>query len=110
MVVTGWRLGVDGFIELRDPATRQMLARWIGVQVKTTADGSYTSEDETGFSYLLKPKDLEYWRASNVPVIIGVGAAVRQLHLLEARWRRLADRTAPACVQQGGRQVRRFRC
>jgi hypothetical protein len=62
--------GVDGFIELRDPATRQMLARWIGVQVKTTADGSYTSEDETGFSYLLKPEDLEYWRASNIPVII----------------------------------------
>jgi hypothetical protein len=36
--------GVDGFIELRDPATRQMLAKWVGVQVKTTANGQYTSE------------------------------------------------------------------
>ena len=35
-----------------------MLAKWIGAQVKTTADGTYTSEDDASFSYLLKPEDL----------------------------------------------------
>lgn len=62
--------GVDGFIELRNPATRQMLAKWVGVQVKTTADGHYTSESEDSFTYLLKPEDLTYWKPSNIPVII----------------------------------------
>ena len=62
--------GIDGFIELRNPQTGEMLAKWIGAQVKTTADGSYTSEDETSFSYMLKPEDLDYWRQANIPVII----------------------------------------
>jgi len=47
--------GVDGLMELRDPRTGQTLAKWIGVQVKTTDAGSYSYEDTSGFEYLLEP-------------------------------------------------------
>ncbi|GAJ30310.1 DUF4365 domain-containing protein [Acidomonas methanolica] len=60
--------GIDGIAEVMDEG--RPLARMIAVQVKATAEGKYTSEDDTGFSYLLKPKDLDYWRGSNLPVII----------------------------------------
>ena len=33
--------GIDGTIELRNPVTGQTLAKWIGVQVKTTEKGEY---------------------------------------------------------------------
>lgn len=62
--------GIDGFLELRDPQTGQTLANWIGVQVKTTDTASYPYEDDNSFEYLVKPIDLEYWRGSNIPVII----------------------------------------
>jgi len=62
--------GVDGVMELRDPATQAMLGRWIGVQVKTTANAAYTREDGTSFEYLLDPADLAYWRQANIPLII----------------------------------------
>jgi hypothetical protein len=60
--------GIDGIAEVMDDG--RPLARMIAVQVKATESGSYTSEDDKGFSYLLKPKDLNYWRGSNLPVII----------------------------------------
>lgn len=62
--------GIDGTIEFRDPATRKMLGKTVAVQVKTTAGGKYSREDDTGFEYLLKTADLEYWRDTNLPVII----------------------------------------
>lgn len=62
--------GIDGTIEFRDPVMQQMLGKTIGVQVKTRAGGQYTNETEAGFEYLLRTVDLEYWRGSNLPVII----------------------------------------
>lgn len=62
--------GIDGFLELRDPQSGQMLANWIGAQVKTTEKEAYTYEDDKGFEFLLKPDDLDYWSGSNIPVII----------------------------------------
>lgn len=62
--------GIDGLIELRNPETGQTLAKWIGAQVKTTEAGQYSREDDQTFEYLLRPEDLEYWRGSNIPVII----------------------------------------
>lgn len=64
--------GVDGFLELRDPQTGQTLAKWIGVQVKTTEAGSYAYEDQNGFEYLIKPGDLAYWQGANIPVILAL--------------------------------------
>lgn len=62
--------GIDGMIELRDPSSQAMLARWVGVQVKATQSQRYTAETDAGFEYLLDPSDLAYWRGSNIPVII----------------------------------------
>ena len=60
--------GIDGIAEVMDNG--RPLARMIAVQVKATDSGTYTSEDGQGFTYLLRSKDLDYWRGSNLPVII----------------------------------------
>ena len=60
--------GVDGIAEVMDKG--KPLARMIAVQVKATEAARYSSEDTTGFSYLLRPDDLAYWRGSNLPIII----------------------------------------
>jgi hypothetical protein len=54
MAATGWRNWRRRFLGLRDPQTWQTLAKWIGVQVKTTEAGSYAYEDQNGFEYLIK--------------------------------------------------------
>lgn len=60
--------GIDGIAEVM--VNGQPLARMIAVQVKATDSAIYTAETQQGFSYLLRSKDLEYWRGSNLPVII----------------------------------------
>jgi hypothetical protein len=62
--------GIDGTIEFRDPVTRKMLGKTVAVQVKTTASGKYSREGDASFEYLLKTADLDYWRDTNLPVII----------------------------------------
>jgi hypothetical protein len=62
--------GIDGTVELRDPVSGRMLGKTIAVQVKTTADGRYTRETDASFEYLLRTADLDYWRSSNLPVVI----------------------------------------
>jgi hypothetical protein len=34
------------------------------------AGATYSREDGTGFDYLLRSADLEYWRNTNLPVVI----------------------------------------
>ncbi len=46
------------------------LARMIAVQVKATESSKYTSETDDSFAYLLNSDDLEYWKPSNLPIII----------------------------------------
>lgn len=60
--------GIDGIAEVMDKG--QPLARMIAVQIKTTDAGKYTGENDRGFNYLLRTEDLEYWRPSNLPIII----------------------------------------
>jgi len=62
--------GVDGTIEFRDPATKAMTGKMVAVQVKTTAQGKYSGETDTGFDYLLRPADLAQWAKTNLPVIL----------------------------------------
>jgi hypothetical protein len=64
--------GTDGIMELRDPHSGAPLGKLLGVQVKSTEGGKYIRETDRGFEYLLKPADLEYWRTSNIPVILVV--------------------------------------
>ena len=60
--------GIDGIAEVMIEGEPQ--ARMIAVQIKTTDQGTYSSESETGFTYLIRPEDLNYWRNSNIPVIL----------------------------------------
>jgi len=110
--------GIDGFLELRDPQTGQTLAKWIGTQVKTTDEGAYIHEDDSGFEFLLNPDDLAYWRGSNIAVIIvlvrlsdnsmywkpvdaGIAAEPRRLRFDKAQDRfdrSAADRIAALCT------------
>lgn len=60
--------GIDGIAEVMIDG--EPTARMIAVQVKSTRTGSYTSETDQGFTYLLHSRDLDYWRTSNLPVIL----------------------------------------
>lgn len=60
--------GIDGLAEIMIDG--EPTARMIAVQVKSTRSKTYASESETGFTYLLESKDLQYWRTSNLPVIV----------------------------------------
>lgn len=60
--------GVDGIAEVMDNG--QPLAKMIAVQVKAREGGRYASETDDGFAYLLRREDLDYWKGSNLPVII----------------------------------------
>jgi len=60
--------GIDGIAEIMIEG--EPTARMIAVQVKSTRSGSYASETDQGFTYLLTRRDLDYWRTSNLPVIL----------------------------------------
>lgn len=60
--------GIDGLAEIM--IAGEPTARMIAVQVKSTRSKKYASETNTGFTYLLESKDLQYWRTSNLPVIV----------------------------------------
>lgn len=60
--------GIDGIAEVMDKG--QPMARMIAVQVKSTESGRYTSETDEAFTYLLRRQDLDYWKGSNLPVIV----------------------------------------
>ncbi len=60
--------GIDGLAEVMIDG--EPTARMIAVQIKSTRAAKYTSETETGFTYLLDVKDLAYWKTSNLPVIV----------------------------------------
>lgn len=112
--------GIDGIAEVMDRG--RPLARMIAVQVKSTEAGKYVSENERGFSYLLRSEDLSYWRGSNLPVIIvlyrnsdgsiywkevprGINQAERRLHfdkLLDKLDRDAVDRLAALTVPKAG--------
>ncbi|WP_244602746.1 DUF4365 domain-containing protein [Mesorhizobium delmotii] len=60
--------GIDAIVEVMDKG--KPLAKMIAVQVKARYSNDYASEDDDGFYYTLRSEDLEYWRPSNLPVII----------------------------------------
>jgi hypothetical protein len=60
--------GIDGIAEVMENG--RPLARMIAVQIKSTEAAKYTSEDASGFTYLLRAEDLSYWKGTNLPIII----------------------------------------
>lgn len=60
--------GVDGIAEVM--LDGQPLAKMIAVQVKATDAASYSDETDAGFNYLMRSDDLDYWRGTNLPIIL----------------------------------------
>jgi hypothetical protein len=61
--------GIDGEIELRDPASGQVRNFRIGVQSKAT-EGVWRTENDQTFLWRADPEHIEYWTGSNQPVIL----------------------------------------
>ena len=62
--------GIDGIAEVMDDD--EPTAKMIAVQVKATEGARYTGESEAGFTYRVRAPDFDYWRGSNLPVILVV--------------------------------------
>lgn len=62
--------GIDGFVELRDSSTGEASNAWVAVQSKART-GLEKETDET-FEFTCTPRDLEYWRRGNMPVLLVV--------------------------------------
>lgn len=67
---TSIEAGIDGYIEIRDPATGR--ATNIILQVQSKALSHLTGETADGLEYVCSPRDLEYWLSGNAPVILVV--------------------------------------
>lgn len=61
--------GIDGTIEIRNPATGEMTNNIIQVQSKAT-DIQFTAETPQKFEYVCNERDIEYWRGGNTPVLL----------------------------------------
>lgn len=61
--------GIDGTIELRDPATGVMSNNHLMVQSKAS-NLPFPGEDARGFHYLCKTTDLDYWMKADQPVLL----------------------------------------
>lgn len=73
-------VGIDGHIELFDPASRKALGLTLAAQSKVVT-GVGTDQKPT-FDFWCAPADLEYWLAGNMPVILIVSDPVSK----EAWW------------------------
>lgn len=61
--------GIDGTIELRDPASGEVSAQVLLVQIKST-QRRWDHEDAVSFTYRVDENDLSYWLESNAPVVL----------------------------------------
>ncbi len=62
--------GIDGYIEIRDPATGDMSLRQLAVQSKAYDKRPFDAETESVFTYMPSETDLNYWLGGNLPVIL----------------------------------------
>lgn len=65
---TNLEAGIDGLIEIRDPATGVVTNSIVQVQSRAT-EQAFLGESDEGFDYLCEERDLAYWLAGNAPVI-----------------------------------------
>ena len=88
-------VGIDGEIEIRDPATGEMTNTIIKVQAKATTK-PFQAETDNSFEYLCEQKDLDYWLQGNVPVIL----VVCRPNTDEAYWVSIRDFFSDPVVQK----------
>jgi hypothetical protein len=82
----GIEAGVDGWIEIRDSETGEVLNSVIQVQSKATKN-PFQAETATSFQYLCDERDLDYWLRGNVPFILVVSRPSNN----EAYWVSIKD-------------------
>jgi len=63
-------VGIDGYIELFDPATRKPLGITLAVQSKVAS--AIGKDSSPTFDFWCEPADVEYWLAGSMPVILVV--------------------------------------
>lgn len=72
--------GTDGFVELRDPSSGEMLSSVFRLQSKATENGrAWAAETAESFAFTCKEKDISDWVTSNVPVVLVCSDTKRQL-------------------------------
>jgi hypothetical protein len=72
--------GTDGFVELRNPESGDMLSTVFRVQSKATEHGrAWRCEDERSFELPCRDRDIDDWVNSNVPVIVVASDTKRQV-------------------------------
>lgn len=64
-------VGIDGYIELFDPVSRESLGLTLAIQSKVV---SAIRDQEDEFRYSCAQSDLEYWLKGNIPVVLIVSA------------------------------------
>lgn len=91
--------GIDGFVEIRDVQSGEATNAWIAVQSKGRT--KLERETDNSFEFTCTPRDLDYWRRGNMPVLLVVSRPERN----EAWWVSVKDyfRDSPS-----GRQSRRI--
>lgn len=61
-------IGIDGYIELFDPATHRPLGLTLAIQSKVVT--AIATNDAPSFDYSCDPNDVAYWLQGNVPVVL----------------------------------------
>lgn len=91
--------GIDGFVEIRDAQTGEATNAWIAVQSKSRT----TLEKETAasFEFTCTPRDLDYWRRGNMPVLLVVSRPERD----EAWWVSVKDYFRNDSSRQQSRRI-----
>lgn len=62
-------VGLDGFIEIRDPKTGEAFNNVIFVQSKAT-EGEFIAETPSSFEFVCDERDINYWLKGNAPIIL----------------------------------------
>lgn len=82
----GLDVGIDGYIELADPATRAALGVILSVQSRAT-EGRWAGETASEFHYICDARELSYWLGGNAPVLL----ILSRPSMGEAYWVSLKD-------------------
>src|SRR6266852_5161355 len=62
-------VGLDGFIEIRNPETGEAFNSVIFVQSKAT-EGEFAGETPSSLEFVCDERDLDYWLKGNAPIIL----------------------------------------
>jgi uncharacterized protein DUF4365 len=65
-------IGIDGYIEMFDPATHRPLGLTLAVQSKVVS--TIATNNAPTFNYSCDPNDISYWLQGNVPVVLVVSS------------------------------------